>query len=187
MPRYCFSCNQSLYKTFYQLFFDLFPLKPFHLSLKNWLGKLICQLLGFCGQTMTSMTWSEWSLSLFRCEEFLRSQEHIDLDLPPAQLWEHQWEQFLTEYYSLTQGGAKIQVTTLSLPSSLELEQNFDLQTFKTTQTKTMQNSIRKISFKYFHFATWTAWNLHLRVKHQTVFPSQRKLWAPVISGGEEI
>ena len=48
-------------------------------------------------------------MSLFRCEEFLRSQEHIDLDLPPAQLWEHQWEQFLTEYYSIIQGGAKIQ------------------------------------------------------------------------------
>ena len=45
-----------------------------------------------------------------RCEEFLRSREHIDLDLPPTPLWEHQWEQFLTEYYSLTQGGAKIQV-----------------------------------------------------------------------------
>ena len=51
------------------------------------------------------------SLGLFsRCEEFLRSREHIDLDLPPTPLWEHQWEQFLTEYYSLTQGGAKIQV-----------------------------------------------------------------------------
>ena len=33
------------------------------------------------------------------------------MDVPPAQLWEHQWEQFLTEYYSLTQGGAKIQVS----------------------------------------------------------------------------
>ena len=51
------------------------------------------------------------SLGLFsRCEEFLRSREHIDLDLPPTPLWEHQWEQFLTEYYSLAQGGAKIQV-----------------------------------------------------------------------------
>ena len=25
-----------------------------------------------------------------RCDEFLRSREHIDLDLAPAQLWEHQ-------------------------------------------------------------------------------------------------
>ena len=32
--------------------FDQFPLKPFHLSLKNWLGKLICQLLRFCGSTI---------------------------------------------------------------------------------------------------------------------------------------
>lgn len=47
---------------------------------------------------------------IFRCEEFLRSREHIDLDIAPAQLWEHQWEQFLTEYYSIIQGGAKIQV-----------------------------------------------------------------------------
>ena len=48
-----------------------------------------------------------------RCEEFLRSRDHVDLDVAPAQLWEHQWEQFLTEYYSIAQGGAKIQVSTL--------------------------------------------------------------------------
>ena len=48
--------------------------------------------------------------NIIRCEEFLRSREHIDLDVAPAQLWEHQWEQFLTEYYSIAQGGAKIQV-----------------------------------------------------------------------------
>jgi hypothetical protein len=45
-----------------------------------------------------------------RCEEYIRVREHLDLDSPPPQLWEHQWEQFLTEYYTLTQGGAKIQV-----------------------------------------------------------------------------
>lgn len=45
----------------------------------------------------------------FRCDEFLRSRDHVDLDIAPAQLWEHQWEQFLTEYYSIIQGGAKIQ------------------------------------------------------------------------------
>ena len=44
-----------------------------------------------------------------RCDEFLRSRDHVDLDIAPAQLWEHQWEQFLTEYYSIIQGGAKIQ------------------------------------------------------------------------------
>ena len=80
--------------------------------MKNWLGKLICQLLHFCVPTQHSEeNRVRVSLGLFsRCEEFLRSREHIDLDLPPTPLWEHQWEQFLTEYYSLTQGGAKIQV-----------------------------------------------------------------------------
>ena len=48
VPRYCFSSNQSLLGTFYLWFFYQFPLKPFHLSLKNWLGKLICQLERFC-------------------------------------------------------------------------------------------------------------------------------------------
>ena len=52
-----------------------------------------------------------FQISYTRCEEFLRSRDHIDLDVPAAQLWEHQWEQFLTEYYSLTQGGARIQVS----------------------------------------------------------------------------
>ena len=47
----------------------------------------------------------------------MRSRDHIDLDVPAAQLWEHQWEQFLTEYYSLTQGGARIQVGTNTRPT----------------------------------------------------------------------
>jgi hypothetical protein len=47
---------------------------------------------------------------IIRCEEYIKVREHLDLDSPPPQLWEHQWEQFLTEYYTLTQGGAKIQV-----------------------------------------------------------------------------
>ena len=49
------------------------------------------------------------SIIFSRCDEFLRSRDHVDLDIAPAQLWEHQWEQFLTEYYSIIQGGAKIQ------------------------------------------------------------------------------
>ena len=48
------------------------------------------------------------SIIFSRCDEFLRSRDHVDLDIAPAQLWEHQWEQFLTEYYSIIQGGAKI-------------------------------------------------------------------------------
>ena len=53
--------------------------------------------------------YSQSSSQFSRCEEFLRSRDHVDLDVAPAQLWEHQWEQFLTEYYSIIQGGAKIQ------------------------------------------------------------------------------
>ena len=80
--------------------------------------------------------------SNFRCEEFLRSREHIDLDLPPAQLWEHQWEQFLTEYYSLTQGGAKIQVRRPT--------RNFDLKTLK--DNKNNAEFHHEIAFQYFIF-----------------------------------
>ena len=47
---------------------------------------------------------------MFRCEEYIKSRENLDIDAPPPSLWEHQWEQFLTEYYTLTQGGARIQV-----------------------------------------------------------------------------
>ncbi|XP_023323881.1 tubulin monoglycylase TTLL3 [Eurytemora carolleeae] len=52
-------------------------------------------------------TLIEFSLS--RCEEYVKYKENLDLDSPPPQLWEHQWEQFLTEYYTLIQGGARIQ------------------------------------------------------------------------------
>ena len=63
---------------------------------------------------------------IFRCEEFLRSREHIDLDVAPTQLWEHQWEQFLTEYYSIIQGGAKIQVLhSVSIIASYREELRF--------------------------------------------------------------
>ena len=75
-------------------------------------------------------------MSLFRCEEFLRSQEHIDLDLPPAQLWEHQWEQFLTEYYSITQGGAKIQVISLVYTEPAELETKVKRRFAKISQSR---------------------------------------------------
>ena len=57
----------------------------------------------------TNIIWIKCVKSSSRCEEFLRSRDHVDLDVAPAQLWEHQWEQFLTEYYSIIQGGAKIQ------------------------------------------------------------------------------
>ena len=53
---------------------------------------------------------------LCRCEEYIKGRENMDLDAPPPQLWEHQWEQFLTEYYTLTQGGARIQVGNLHPP-----------------------------------------------------------------------
>ena len=47
-----------------------------------------------------------------RCEEYIKSRENQDLDAPAPCIWEHQWEQFLTEYYTHTQGGARIQVNT---------------------------------------------------------------------------
>ena len=56
-----------------------------------------------------NLIWIKCEKSFSRCDEFLRSRDHVDLDVAPAQLWEHQWEQFLTEYYSIIQGGAKIQ------------------------------------------------------------------------------
>ena len=71
-----------------------------------------------------------------RCEEFLRSRDHVDLDVSPAQLWEHQWEQFLTEYYSITQGGAKIQVISLVCTEPVELETKVKRRFAKISQSQ---------------------------------------------------
>ena len=92
----------------------------------------------------------------FRCEEFLRSREHIDLDVSPAQLWEHQWEQFLTEYYSIIQGGAKIQVNTFFC--------NHFLLKFKAEVNCRKENIIilnhRCVSIFLFAIWWWLLWNL---------------------------
>ena len=87
-----------------------FLLNHFIYLWRTGLENLFVKFYVFVVQQYRTESSQSGTIFYVRCEEFLRSREHIDLDLPPTPLWEHQWEQFLTEYYSLTQGGAKIQV-----------------------------------------------------------------------------
>ena len=40
--------------------------------------------------------------SLLRCKDFVAQQSHQDVDVEPNHIWEHQWDQFLTDFYLVT-------------------------------------------------------------------------------------
>ena len=48
--------------------------------------------------------------SLLRCREFVAQQSHLDVDTEPNHIWEHQWDQFLTDFYLVCHENSKIQV-----------------------------------------------------------------------------
>ena len=48
--------------------------------------------------------------SLLRCREFVSSIHHVDVDLDTDHVWEHQWDQFLTDFYLICHENSKIQV-----------------------------------------------------------------------------
>ena len=48
--------------------------------------------------------------SLIRCREFVASFTHQDVDVESVHIWEHQWDQFLTDFYLVCHENSKIQV-----------------------------------------------------------------------------
>ena len=48
--------------------------------------------------------------SFFRCREFVSSYHHADVDVDTDHVWEHQWDQFLTDFYLICHENSKIQV-----------------------------------------------------------------------------
>jgi hypothetical protein len=48
--------------------------------------------------------------SLLRCKEFVASFSHQDVDVDADHVWEHQWDQFLTDFYLVCHENSKIQV-----------------------------------------------------------------------------
>ena len=48
--------------------------------------------------------------SLLRCREFVSSYHHVDVDVDTDHVWEHQWDQFLTDFYLICHENSKIQV-----------------------------------------------------------------------------
>ena len=49
--------------------------------------------------------------SLLRCKEYVVKHTHHDVDQENQHVWEHQWDQFLTDFYLVCHENAKIQVT----------------------------------------------------------------------------
>ncbi|XP_068903412.1 tubulin glycylase 3A-like isoform X3 [Tenebrio molitor] len=41
-----------------------------------------------------------------RCSEFIEVQKHLDIDKEYQRIWDHEWEQFLSHYYSVMHKGA---------------------------------------------------------------------------------
>ena len=50
--------------------------------------------------------------SLLRCKEYVVRHSHLDVDQDNQHVWEHQWDQFLTDFYLVCHENAKIQVST---------------------------------------------------------------------------
>ena len=48
--------------------------------------------------------------SLLRCKEYVVRHTHHDVDQENQHVWEHQWDQFLTDFYLVCHENAKIQV-----------------------------------------------------------------------------
>ena len=48
--------------------------------------------------------------SLLRCKEYVVRHTHHDVDQENQHVWEHQWDQFLTDFYLVCHDNAKIQV-----------------------------------------------------------------------------
>ena len=49
--------------------------------------------------------------SLIRCREYVASFTHQDVDVDNVHIWEHQWDQFLTDFYLVCHENSKIQVS----------------------------------------------------------------------------
>lgn len=39
--------------------------------------------------------------AIVRCNEFIASQKHLDIDTEPVKVWDHEWDQFLSQYYQI--------------------------------------------------------------------------------------
>ena len=51
--------------------------------------------------------------SLLRCKEYVVKHTHHDVDQENQHVWEHQWDQFLTDFYLVCHDNAKIQVAQI--------------------------------------------------------------------------
>lgn len=45
--------------------------------------------------------YSSIQFALDRCSEYVASQRHVDIDKDFVRIWDHEWEQFLTNYYGI--------------------------------------------------------------------------------------
>ena len=57
--------------------------------------------------------------SLLRCKEYVVKHTHHDVDQENQHVWEHQWDQFLTDFYLVCHENAKIQVTSMLIDGNL--------------------------------------------------------------------
>ena len=63
--------------------------------------------------------------SLLRCKEYVVKHTHHDVDQENQHVWEHQWDQFLTDFYLVCHDNAKIQVL-LELGKSSDVFHNLN-------------------------------------------------------------
>lgn len=50
--------------------------------------------------------FSSLQFALDRCNEFIASRKHLDIDRDFARVWDHEWDQFLSHYYAIVHHNA---------------------------------------------------------------------------------
>ena len=63
--------------------------------------------------------------SLLRCKEYVVKHTHHDVDQENQHVWEHQWDQFLTDFYLVCHDNAKIQVGQIRIQILKVLNENY--------------------------------------------------------------
>lgn len=43
--------------------------------------------------------YSALQFALDRCNDYISAEKHMDIDKEVIRIWDHEWEQFLTNYY----------------------------------------------------------------------------------------
>lgn len=100
--------------------------------------------------------------ALNQCKAYIRSSLHYDIDEEPEQLWEHDWDLFLTHHQMVTQENAKIRDSTMDVNAPAD----------KVSPMKSLMSTAEKVLEDIAHY--WSQYHLDGYFNIWIVKPSNR-------------